>query len=68
MTLLRLLNAGLRTHAPVLDNGSLQIVAEDGNPLRDAKDQAAVLLAAGKTHDALWTPSASGVYSLTTAH
>ena len=63
-TLLRLLNAGLRTHAPVLDGGSLRIVAEDGNPLPFAKDQAAVLLAAGKTHDALWTPGSNGVYSL----
>ena len=50
-TLLRFLNAGLRTHVPVLDNGSLQIVAEDGNKLPFAKDQAGVMLAAGKTHD-----------------
>ena len=64
VTLLRILNAGLRTHAPALDNGSLRIVAEDGNLLPFAKDQAAVMLAAGKTHDALWTPAASGVYSL----
>ncbi len=63
-TLLRILNAGLRTHAPVLDNGSLKIVAEDGNKLPFAKDQATVMLAAGKTHDALWTPAAAGVYSL----
>jgi hypothetical protein len=63
-TLLRLLNAGLRTHAPVLDNGSLTIVAEDGNKLPFGKDQAALLLAAGKTHDAIWTPAAAGVYSL----
>ncbi len=64
VTLLRILNAGLRTHAPVLDNGSLTIVAEDGNKLPFAKDQATVMLAAGKTHDALWTPAADGVYSL----
>jgi FtsP/CotA-like multicopper oxidase with cupredoxin domain len=63
-TLLRLLNAGLRTHAPVLDNGSLKIVAEDGNKLQYPKDQATVMLAAGKTYDALWTPDGSGVYSL----
>ncbi len=63
-TLLRLLNAGLRTHAPVLDNGSLRIVAEDGNKLPFERDQATVLLAAGKTHDVLWTPAAEGVYSL----
>ena len=64
VTLLRLLNAGLRTHAPVLDNASLRIVAEDGNVLPFAKDQAALMLAAGKTHDALWTPAVGGVYSL----
>ena len=59
-TLLRMLNAGLRTHVPQLDNGSLKIVAEDGNKLPFGKDQAGVMLAAGKTHDALWTPAASG--------
>ncbi|MEO8679032.1 MAG: choice-of-anchor D domain-containing protein [Vicinamibacterales bacterium] len=64
VTLLRLLNAGLVSHAPVLDNGSLQIVAEDGNKLPFAKGQATLMLAAGKTHDALWTPAADGVYSL----
>ena len=63
-TLIRILNAGLRTHAPVLDNGSLKIVAEDGNKFPFSKDQATVMLAAGKTHDALWSPAASGVYSL----
>ena len=56
-----------RTHAPVLDNGSLQIVAEDGNMLPFAKDQAAVMLAAGKTHDALWTPAARASTACTTA-
>jgi FtsP/CotA-like multicopper oxidase with cupredoxin domain len=59
-----MLNAGLRTHAPMIDNGTFTIVAEDGNPLPYAKDQAAVMLAAGKTHDALWTPTAAGAYSL----
>ena len=65
--LLRMLNAGLRTHAPVLDRGSLEIVAEDGNKLPFAKDQATVLLAAGKTHDVRWRPGGAanaGVYSL----
>jgi FtsP/CotA-like multicopper oxidase with cupredoxin domain len=64
VTLLRILNAGLRSHAPVLENGRLSIVAEDGNKLPYAKDQATVLLAAGKTHDAVWTPAATGLYSL----
>ena len=64
VTLLRMLNACLRTHVPQLDNGSLKIVAEDGNKLPFGKDQAGVMLAAGKTHDALWTPAATGVYSM----
>ena len=64
VTLLRMLNAGLRTHVPQLDNGTLSIVAEDGNKLPFSQKQSGVMLAAGKTHDALWTPSASGVYSL----
>ncbi len=63
-TLLRLLNAGLDTHAPLIDNGLLSIVAEDGNPYPLAKSQAAVQLAAGKTSDVLWTPPAAAVYRL----
>ena len=64
LSLLRMLNAGLHTHAPVLENGRLSIVAEDGNKLPYALDQAGVMLAAGKTHDAVWTPLATGLYSL----
>ncbi|HEY7511724.1 MAG TPA: Ig-like domain-containing protein, partial [Vicinamibacteria bacterium] len=63
-TLVRLLNAGLRTHAPVLENGTLALVAEDGNPYPFARPQASILLAAGKTHDALWTPSSAGLFTL----
>ncbi|MFA5910617.1 MAG: Ig-like domain-containing protein [Vicinamibacterales bacterium] len=61
-TLLRFLNAGLRTHVPVLDNGTFSIVAEDGNKYPFARPQGAILLAAGKTHDALWTPAVGGDY------
>ncbi len=61
-TMIRFLNAGLRTHVPVLDNGTLSVVAEDGNKYPFARPQAAVLLAAGKTHDAIWTPAAAGDY------
>ena len=64
LTLLRFVNAGLRTHAPQLDNGKLNVVAEDGNTLPFAKDQATLMLAAGKTHDVLWTPAVAGTYSL----
>jgi FtsP/CotA-like multicopper oxidase with cupredoxin domain len=61
-TLLRLLNSGLRTHAPVLENGTLRFVAEDGNPYPYLRTQAAVLLSAGKTQDAVWDPASAGVY------
>ena len=35
-------------------------MAEDGNKYPFARPQAAILLAAGKTHDAIWTPAAAG--------
>ena len=63
-TLIRLLNAGLKTHAPTLDNGSLTVVAEDGNAKPYAQTQATLMLAAGKTHDAIWIPASSGVFNL----
>ena len=63
-TLLRLLNAGLKSHAPTVQNGAFSIVAEDGNKYPYARGQAVLLLAAGKTHDAVWVPSAAGVYGV----
>jgi len=63
-TLIRLLNAGLETHAPLIDDGLLSIVAEDGAPYPLARNQAAVQLAAGKTTDVLWTPPGAAVYRL----
>ncbi len=62
LTLVRMLNAGLKSHVVVVDNASLALVAEDGNPYSDARAQASILLPAGKTHDAIWTPTAAGSY------
>ncbi len=59
-TLIRLLNAGLASHVPVVSNASLLLVAEDGNKYADARMQTAVLLPAGKTHDAIWMPADAG--------
>ena len=64
VTLIRFLNAGLKTHVPLLENDSLKIVAEDGNAYSFARTQADLMLSAGKTHDVLWTPPASGTYNL----
>jgi VCBS repeat-containing protein len=63
-TLLRFLNAGLKTHAPSLLGLDMHLVAEDGKPYANRRNQYSVLLAAGKTTDALLTPATTGVYAL----
>ncbi|HEY4446645.1 MAG TPA: Ig-like domain-containing protein [Steroidobacteraceae bacterium] len=63
--LVRLVNAGLRTHIPSIVGLPMSIVSEDGNVAPgEAKLQNEVLLTAGKTHDVLVAPpSAAGSYS-----
>ena len=61
---IRFLNAGLMSHVPVLQGPHMQIIAEDGNPYPYPRQQYSVLLAAGKTLDALWTPTKTGTYAL----
>ena len=63
-TLIRFLNAGLRSHVPTLLGSYLKLIAEDGNLYPYAKEQYSVLLAAGKTIDALWAPICSDTYKL----
>jgi len=64
-TLIRFLNAGLRSHVPThLGGGHMKLIAEDGNLYTYPKVQYSVLLPAGKTVDALWTPAADGVYAV----
>ena len=63
-TLIRLLNAGLKTHVPTLLGGYMRVIAEDGNLYPYAREQYSVHLAAGKTMDAIWTPAAGGTYAL----
>jgi hypothetical protein len=58
---LRLLNAGLRTHIPSVVGLDLALVAEDGNLAPgNAKRQSEVLLTAGKTVDAIIAPAVDG--------
>ena len=55
--LLRLLNAGLRSRAPMISNGHMSIIAEDGNLYPWAgnpRQQYSVFLPAAKTIDALY--------------
>ena len=60
--LIRFLNAGLKSHIPVLPEGNLSIIAEDGNLYPYAKERYSFLLAAGKTLDVLWKPVTEGTY------
>lgn len=63
-TLLRLLNAGLQTHVPVLNGLDMTLVAEDGNQYPYAKTQYSAFLPAMKTIDAIIQPQANGRLSL----
>ncbi len=60
-TLLRFLNAGLQTRAPVINGLSMRMIAEDGNPYpwpANPREQYSVMLPAGKTIDAIIVPQA----------
>ena len=63
-TLIRFLNAGLESHAPILQGKHMDIVAEYGHAYPFARNQYSVLLAAGITKDAIFTPSSSGDFAL----
>ena len=64
--LLRMLNAGLRSHTPSLVGAEVAVIAEDGNKYPgQPRKHSAVLLAAGKTLDAIIAlPNADQTYSL----
>lgn len=59
-TLLRFFNAGIETHAPVTQGLYMRLLAEDGYPYPSTREQYSVALPAGKTADALITPSGAG--------
>lgn len=61
--LLRLLNAGLRSHVPTFPS-HVRVVAEDGHPYPYAREQYSLLLAAGQTRDAIFTPASAGSYAI----
>jgi Bacterial Ig domain/Putative Ig domain/Multicopper oxidase len=63
-TLIRFINMGLRSHSMILQGASMKVVAEDGHVLPAPHDQYSLMVAAGKTHDALFVPSLEGVYPL----
>jgi VCBS repeat-containing protein len=63
-TLIRFFNMGLRSHTMVLQGADMKLVAEDGHVVPTRHDQYSLMVAAGKTHDALFTPAAPGTLPL----
>lgn len=65
-TLLRFLNASLKTHVPTINGQYWRMLAEDGNPypfLGSARQQYTAFLPPGKTMDVLLTPTNSSTTS-----
>jgi FtsP/CotA-like multicopper oxidase with cupredoxin domain len=58
--IVRLLNAGLRSHVPVFENAYFKLIAEDGNLYPHPFMQYSAYLTAGKSLDLLWSPAQSG--------
>jgi uncharacterized repeat protein (TIGR02543 family) len=58
--LIRFLSAGSLDHVPVLHGSHMEILAEDGNLYPFSKQQYSLLLAPGKTFDAIMTPANAG--------
>ena len=63
-TLLRLLNAGLKSRNPILQGSYMNLVAEDGNPYPYVRTQYSAFLPALKTVDAVFTPPAPVNYPI----
>jgi len=63
-TLVRMVNAGLRSLTPTIKDLHWDLVAEDANPYNYAKHQYSARLPAGKTMDAVFIAGAEGTYAL----
>lgn len=62
--LIRFLNAGLLTHAPLLNGMHMEVIAEDGHAYNYPRHCYSLMLHAGKTRDAIITLGKPGTYSL----
>jgi FtsP/CotA-like multicopper oxidase with cupredoxin domain len=63
-TLVRMLNAGLTTHVPMIQGAYWDIIAEDGKPYPHRAKQYTALLPAAKTLDLLLTRTAGVTYAI----
>jgi cysteine-rich repeat protein len=64
-TLIRFMNAGIKTHVPVLQDMYMTVLAEDGNMYPYPRNHYSLILPALKTSDAIISPASGGVYSFT---
>jgi len=64
VTLLRLLNAGLTTHVPMIVGRHWDVIGEDGKPYPFRRSQYTALLPAAKTMDVLFTPEIGSTYPI----
>lgn len=62
--LMRFINMGLESHMPTLQGDDFAVIAEDGHAYTYARNQYSVLVAAGQTKDALFTPTSAGDYAM----
>lgn len=63
-TLLRLLNAGLTTHVPMIQGKHWDLIGEDGKAYPYRRTQYTALLSAAKTVDVLFTPEVGVTYPI----
>ena len=63
-TRLRLLNAGLTTHVPMIKGTHWDIIAEDGKAYPYRRTQYTAMLTAAKTMDVLLTPEIGATYAI----
>lgn len=61
--LLRFVNAGIQSHAPLLLGSYMSVIAENGRAYRYAKEQYSLFLPAGQTRDTIVT-AATGRYPI----
>lgn len=62
--LLRLMNAGLKEHAPMLLGGRWTLVGDGGNPVAFPREQYSAFLQAGSSKDVVFSSASAGVFPI----
>lgn len=62
--LVRLLNIGFETHAPMISNSYMNVVAEDGYKYKYPREQYSMMLPPSKTKDVILTAQTAGSYKI----